>query len=49
MDNSRVMLQIVSPLTDDSSWVINDCNMSLIHGTGQEPTISDIQEQQIWT
>ncbi len=33
IDNSRVMFQIVSSLTNDSKDIIYDCNMFIAHAT----------------
>ncbi len=34
IDDSRVMLQIVASLTDNSRGIIYDCNMFIVQGTG---------------
>ncbi len=36
IDDSRVTLQIVASLTDDSRGVIYDCNMFMVQATGQK-------------
>ncbi len=35
IDNSRVMLQIVISLTNDSKFIIYDCNMFIVQATGE--------------
>jgi hypothetical protein len=39
IDDSRVMLQIVAPLTDNSRGVIYDCNMFIIQATWDKLTV----------
>jgi hypothetical protein len=34
IDNSRVTLQIVASLTDNSAGIIYNCNMSIVHTKG---------------
>ncbi len=34
IDDSRVMLQIVASITEDSRCVIYDCNMFIVQATG---------------
>jgi hypothetical protein len=34
IDDSRVMLQIVASLSDDSRGIIYDCNMFIVQATG---------------
>ncbi len=34
IDNSKVTLQIVASLTDDTRGIIYDCNMFIVQATG---------------
>ncbi len=36
IDNSRVMLQIVVSLTDDSRGIIYDCNLFIVQASGSK-------------